>query len=104
MAQGNPKGNPQNLTPFNKMDEKKRKEIQAMGVKASAEKTKKRKLLKEELLALLSIGNTQEKISLALIDNALNGDNKAFEVIRDTIGEKPTDKQEVKVVDTDWFV
>lgn len=103
MARGNPKGNPQNLTPFNKMDAKKRKEIQTKGVKASVEKTKQRKLLKEELLALLSIGKTQEKISLALIDNALNGDNKAFELIRDTIGEKPTDKQEVKVVETDWF-
>ena len=31
----------------------------------------------------------------ALIKKAANGDTKAFEVIRDTIGEKPTDKQEI---------
>jgi hypothetical protein len=43
---------------------------------------------------LLSQGNTQEKMSLALIEKAMNGDTKAFEVIRDSIGEKPTDKIE----------
>ena len=32
------------------------------------------------------------------------GDLKAFEIVRDTVGEKPTDKQEVKIVDTDWFI
>lgn len=56
---------------------------------------KARKTLKEELLLLLSSGNTQEKISLALIQEALNGNVKAFESIRDTIGEKPKDNQEV---------
>lgn len=95
--------NMQNLTSFDKMEPKRRKEIQAMGVKASADKRKKRKLLKEELLALLEKGDTQEKISLALIERALKGETKAFEVIRDTIGEKPKEVQEVKVVETDWF-
>lgn len=54
-----------------------------------------RKTLKEELLLLLSSGNTQEKISLAIIQEALNGNVKAFESIRDTIGEKPRDNQEI---------
>lgn len=56
---------------------------------------RERKMLKEELLYLLEQGNTQEKISLALIKQALKGNVKAFETIRDTIGEKPTDKQEI---------
>jgi hypothetical protein len=31
-------------------------------------------------------------VTLALIEKAMSGDTKAFEVIRDTIGEKPVDK------------
>ncbi len=62
------------------------------GGKASGEARRERKALKEELLLLLSKGNTQEKLSLALIKQAMNGNTKAFEVIRDTIGEKPVDK------------
>ena len=61
----------------------------------SGEVRRERKLLKEELLLLLSTGKTQEKISVALIKKALKGDIRAFEIIRDTIGEKPTDKQEI---------
>lgn len=61
---------------------------------SSGIKRKERKQLKEELLILLSNGNMQEKLSLALINKALSGDVRAFETIRDTIGEKPTDKQE----------
>lgn len=80
------------------------REFGRKGGKASAKARAKRKTLKEELLLLLSEGDTQAKLSLAVLQNALNGDNKAFEIIRDTIGEKPTDKQEVKIVDTDWFV
>lgn len=97
-------GTPANLTPFNKMDPERAREIRAKGNKAYAENCKKRKALKEELLLLLAQGDTQKNISLAIIQKAMNGDTKAFEVIRDTIGEKPTDKQEIKVVETDWFV
>lgn len=60
---------------------------------ASGRKRRERKALKEELLLLLSKGQMQKKISVALIGKALKGDVKAFEVIRDTIGEKPVDKQ-----------
>ena len=44
---GNPKGNPQNLTPFNKMDDKKKSEIQSKGGKASKVARKRRKEFKE---------------------------------------------------------
>lgn len=68
----------------------------------SAENRKQRKTLKEELLLLLESDNTQESIALALIKEAMIGNNsgsvtKAFEVIRDTIGEKQSDKLEANL-------
>lgn len=60
-----------------------------------AENEKKRKTLREELLALLETNQYQEKISLSLIKQAVDGNTKAFEVIRDSIGEKPSDKLEL---------
>ena len=35
-------------------------------------------------------------MSLAIIEKAMNGDTKAFEIVRDTIGEKPKDSLEVE--------
>lgn len=64
------------------------------GGKASGKARSKRKALKEELLLLLSTNNMQKRVSLALIKQAMAGNTKAFEVIRDTIGEKPSDKLE----------
>lgn len=77
------------------------------GGKASVESRRRRKALKEELLLLLSDGDVQERISLALIDEALHGNKagsvtKAFEVIRDTIGEKPVDKVEQVNIDAEY--
>lgn len=46
-----------------------------------------RKTLKEQLLLLLKDGDIQENLCLALIEKALDGDTKAFQIIRDTIGE-----------------
>jgi hypothetical protein len=63
------------------------------GIK-SGEARRARKTLKETLLLMLEEGNTQNDITLALLQKALNGDTKAYEVIRDTVGEKPTDKIE----------
>lgn len=70
------------------------RKIARMGGVASGESRRQRKTLKEELLLLLEEGDTQKKISLAMIKKALQGDTKAFEVIRDSIGEKPKDKVE----------
>lgn len=69
------------------------------GIK-SGEARAQRKSLREELLLLLSNGETQSKMSLALIDKAMSGDTKAFEVIRDTIGEKPVDKSAIATGNT----
>ena len=89
--------NQENLIPFDKMTEEQQRKIARQGGIASQKKRKERKALKEELLILLAKGNTQKKISLALIQQALDGNTKAFEVIRDTIGEKPVDKLEADV-------
>ena len=102
--------NEKNLIPFNELTESQQREIASKGGKASAEAKRKRKTLKEELLLMLSDGDIQEKISLALINEAINGNNagsvtKAFEVIRDTIGERPVEKVQATqtVVDMSAF-
>lgn len=87
--------NEQNLKPVRTTSEA-RKRGKAGGIR-SGQVRAERKTLKEELLLLLSQGNTQNKLSLALIEKAMNGDTKAFEVIRDTIGEKPVDKVQATV-------
>lgn len=89
--------NEKNLIPLNKRSKEIQREIQEKGRRANKQKCEERKTLKQELLLLLSQGKTQEKISLALISKALNGDTKAFEVIRDSIGEKPVDKVQANV-------
>ena len=86
------------------------REMARNGGLASGEARRKRKTLKEELLLMLSDGDIQQKISLALINEAINGNNagsvtKAFEVIRDTIGERPVEKVQATqtVVDMSAF-
>ena len=87
--------NEQNLKPVR--SKKEARERGRKGGIASGKARAARKTLKEELIALLENGDTQEKISLAMIQEALQGNTKAFEVIRDTIGEKPTDKIEAEL-------
>ena len=87
--------NEQNLIPMNKRTPRERTEIARKGAKATNKKKAERKTLKEELLLLLATGNNQNKMSIAMIEKAMKGDTKAFEVIRDTIGEKPKDQIEV---------
>lgn len=88
--------NEQNLIPMNKRSQRERREIASKGAKATNAKKAARKTLREELIALLSKGDTQSRMSLALIEKAMNGDTKAFEVIRDSIGEKQKEQIETK--------
>ena len=89
--------NEENLIPQNKRTKKEQREIARKGGIASGKARRERKTLKEELLLLLSKGDTQQKISIALLQKAMSGDTKAFEVIRDSIGEKPIEKIEADV-------
>ena len=81
------------------------------GGKASAAKRAERKTFREGLLLLLNeplkdkLGvetgkTTQDAIIAALVKRAASGDTRAFEMIRDTIGEKPV--QDVKVSTGDF--
>lgn len=79
-----------NLRPVSSTEEA--RERGRKGGLASGEARRKRKTLKEELLLMLSEGETQQSVTIALIEKAMSGDTKAFEVIRDTIGERPIDK------------
>ena len=84
--------NEKNLIPNSERSPKEVRENGKKGGIASGEARRKRKTLKEELLLMLSDGETQQSVTFALIEKAMSGDTKAFEVIRDTIGEKPIDK------------
>lgn len=88
----------EDLKPFNQLTEEEQKALARKGGKASGEARRKRKTLKEELLLLLEEKDNQKNMTIALLMKALDGDIKAFEVVRDTIGEKPTDKIEADVV------
>lgn len=103
--------NEQNLKPFDQLTESEQREIRSKGGKKSGEVRRARKTLKEELLALLSQDirtedggkvNTQVAMSTSIIKEALDGNTKAFEIIRDTIGEKPVDKVESVNIDMEY--
>lgn len=74
---------------------------------ASGESRRRKKLLREcldELLAkkYTSEGKTltgSEALAVALMKKAMKGDVKAFEVLRDTAGEKPIEKVMVAEVE-----
>lgn len=88
------RGNPDKLKPVRSKREA--SERGKMGGKKSGEARRQRKVLRERLELLLETRHgdmdTADALALALIEKALAGDVRAFEVIRDTIGEKPTDK------------
>ena len=74
------------------------------GGKKSAEARRAKKALREDLIDLLQVRSKslegkehtqQECIAASLVKEARNGNVRAFEVIRDTIGEKPRDKYEI---------
>ena len=85
--------NEKNLKPVRTKKEARERGKQG-GIK-SGEARRKRKTLKEELLALLETENYNQKISLSMIKEAEKGNVKAFLAIRDTIEENPKDKIEV---------
>ena len=84
------------------------REIGRHGGRNSQKKAKERKTLREDLLAVLTNMEipqkgknipVQEALSLSLIKAALNGNVRAYETIRDTVGEKPVDNVSIAVSD-----
>ena len=95
MANKNPKQ--ENLIPNSERTPKELKEMTSNGGKKSGESRREKKKLKETLQALMELNNSegktnQEALCLALLEKALKGDVQAFTAIRDSMGEKPTDK------------
>lgn len=98
----NPHPNQENLRKFTDMTPEEHRELSKKGNKASTESKRARKSMKEMLDYLLKkektnkdtgeVKETQEWILIAQINKALKGDNRAFQNIRDTVGEKPADK------------
>jgi hypothetical protein len=89
--------NEKNLVSLATRPKRERQAIGRLGAAASNKLKKERKKFKEEMLFLLSQGDIQEKISLAILEKAKKGDTKAFEVIRDTVGEKPIENMNIDV-------
>ena len=83
------------------------------GGKALGENNRKRRTMKEELEILLNSTIEQkdkrgkvistmtgsEAINAALFQRASEGDTKAYEIIRDTVGEKPVEVVAVSEID-----
>ena len=88
------------MIPTNERSKEEVREIGRKGGIKSGEVRKQKKLLKDLLEEALSqegeSGNKYIDITVSLIKEAANGNVKAFEVIRDTLGQKPTDKSEVE--------
>lgn len=113
--------NEQNIIPHRFTSEQSREQAAINGAKggaASGESRRRRKALAESLNALLALpiapGDITEldsalsadglenanlsvldRIALSLVRKAIEGNTKAAELIRDTIGEKPADKLEI---------
>lgn len=88
--------NEQNLKP---LTTSKAREIGKKGGKRSAEIRKEKKILRDLLEEALEkkteTGNKYIDITIALIKEAEKGNVKAYETIRDTLGQKP--KEEINV-------
>lgn len=91
-------------------NDQKSKEIQTAGGKSWQATLKERRTLAESLeialrkpatleeierLQLQNGAIKQDAMTAAIIAEAINGNGKAWEIVRDTIGEKPVDKQEI---------
>lgn len=77
------------------------------GGKRSAEVKKEKKMLKELLEEALetktNTGNKYIDITTALIDEAKKGNVRAYEIIRDTLGQKPKETFSVGISYEDYI-
>ena len=90
----------ENLIPFNELTEEEQRELARKGGQKSGEVRKAKKTMKQMLDYLLEKNiktnkgdmSTLEAIMVSMIAKASKGDVRATEFIRDTIGQKPSDK------------
>lgn len=104
--------NERNLKPFNSLTEKEQRKIASKGGKASAKKRQQNKTFKEIINKFLDEQVSDERLKQQMIEfgfadkevsnkscvvfalwkEAIKGNTKAFELLRDTVGEKPQDE------------
>lgn len=95
--------NSKNLKSNSERTPRERKELAQKAGKKSGEKRRERKALKELLEIALALPNEETgeenriAITSALIRQAIKGNVLAYTTIRDTLGEKPVDKQELSL-------
>lgn len=113
----NKNGNPQNLKNLADRPKEERIEIAKAGAAAAVEARRKKKAMKEQLETLLALpsqnkkalskmkalgiddenADNQMQMLVSIFLKACTGDTFAANFIRDTVGEKPTDKHAVEV-------
>ncbi len=93
--------NEKNLKPFGTLTESEQREISQKGGEASGEARRAKKSLREAMQVLMEAdltgkdGKTMtgtEAMAAKAFQAALKGDWKAWELVRDTAGQKPVDK------------
>lgn len=108
--------NEENLIPVTMRSKEDAKKIQIAGGKARGEQRKREKTFKEIAQAMMGMTapdeivakikekfpelddiSNKEALIFAQYAKALKGDSKAFEVVRDTGGEKPVDRSNLTV-------
>lgn len=98
-----PRGNPQNLIPVTERTKEEAKRISSNGGKKSGKARRNKAMLRDCLQILMEKkmldkdGNKitgAEALSVEVFQKALAGDMKAWELLRDTAGQKPVDKIE----------
>ena len=122
MNRGRAGGCPENMRPLRKGDPR-AVELGRLGAQKREENRQKRKTMKEDLNILLKLAlkrgdlvyaediqnlaevkgmniSVQTAIDVAMVQRAMMGDVQAAQYIRDTVGEKPTDKVEVDASQT----
>ena len=93
--------NVENLVSLADRTTEERREIARKAGIASGKARAERKKFKEDLIAALEAikdGKTVQELGVeAIISKFIAGDMQAFTIVRDTIGERPTDKIEADV-------
>ena len=96
----------EDLIPFDQRTEEEQKKIRQKGGIASGKARRRKKLLKElleiELEKQTEDGDKKEvSITKALIEQANKGNVKAYQTIRDTLGQAPVQKLQVSEIDAE---
>lgn len=103
--------NEQNLKPFGERTEEEQREIHRKGGIASGKARAEKRDLRKALEMLLEQtftdkkGNTKtgtQAVTERLFAEVMKGNVKAFEVLRDTVGQKPVEKVEQVNIDMEY--